>query len=558
MMNFEKGLRGKLDAIRDSYISNLSNKIEEAQDKWNSILIAARGSDEFIELHRAVHTLAGSCSVFGLKRLSDEARKLELLLKTLIERKDLECEETCNSISRYLTELRRLCSVGGDHRDCTLEPGAPSIVKTCALPAEREKKLIYLIEDDPLQLENLAVQIAHFGYAIKTFSRLDEAKKATSEVLPSAIIMDIIFPEGNLAGIEAIAEMKEEHGRDLPVIFISRRNDMNARLQAVRAGGDAYFIKPVNIIEIIETLDSLTIPKEPEPYKILIVDDDPDLSAHYSAILQDAGMITLVVNDPFHVMDHLIEFNPDLILTDMYMPGCNGRELALVIRQMPTYVSIPIVFLSTETDIDSHLSAMRVGGDDFLTKSIEPRHLISSIAIRAERMRIMRSFMERDGLTGLLNHTSIVCQLDLAIKRCEKQSNSFTLAMIDIDLFKSVNDTYGHSTGDRVLNSLARLLQQRLRKTDIVGRYGGEEFAVVLFDTDVKSAGKVLDEIRESFSELVHMYEEKSFCVTFSGGLASYPEYCDAISLINAADAAMYQSKKEGRNRISVASDYGC
>ena len=165
---------------------------------------------------------------------------------------------------------------------------------------------------------------------------------------------------------------------------------------------------------------------------------------------------------------------------DMYMPGCNGMELAKAIRQIGAYFSIPIVYLSSETDTDKQFQAMQIGGDAFLTKPIEPHRLVSSVAVRAERMKIIRSYMVRDSMTGLFNHTTTKEHLDTAIAHAQRKQEEVCFAMIDVDKFKAVNDTYGHPIGDRVLIALARLIRQRVRKADIVGRFGGEEFAVIL------------------------------------------------------------------------------
>jgi diguanylate cyclase (GGDEF)-like protein len=125
--------------------------------------------------------------------------------------------------------------------------------------------------------------------------------------------------------------------------------------------------------------------------------------------------------------------------------------------------------------------------------------------------------------------------------------------MFDLDHFKQVNDTFGHLAGDGVIKSLSRLLQQRLRKTDIIGRYGGEEFAVILPGTDTLSAEKVLNQVRESFSYIRHQGEKIEFAATFSGGLAAFPQYRDPIQLNAAADQALYQAKAAGRNRLVIA-----
>jgi diguanylate cyclase (GGDEF)-like protein len=285
-----------------------------------------------------------------------------------------------------------------------------------------------------------------------------------------------------------------------------------------------------------------------------VVDDEQELANYHSLILQGAGMVTEIVNSPLHVFDRLSEFGPDLVLMDMYMPECDGMELARTIRQMKAYFSVPIVFLSGETNIDKQLSAMIMGGDEFLTKPIKPEHLISSVAIRAERMRIIRSFMERDSLTGLLNHTKTKLGLDVAVARAKRLITRTSFAMIDIDKFKLVNDTYGHPVGDRVIASLARLLQQRFRKTDIIGRYGGEEFAVVLTETDVHHAKDMLNKIRTIFSHIKFRHEDEEFSVSFSAGVASYPEFANTELLSDAADKALYEAKRTGRNKVCIAS----
>ena len=238
------------------------------------------------------------------------------------------------------------------------------------------------------------------------------------------------------------------------------------------------------------------------------------------------------------------------ILLDIYMPECNGMELAKVIRQLDVFVGIPIVFLSAESNLDKQLFAMGLGADDFLTKPIQPQHLISSVSSRIQRSLILRSFMVRDSLTGLLNHTAIKDQLDREVAQTKRRGMPLSFAMVDIDHFKQVNDTCGHPTGDRVIKSLSRLLKQRLRETDMVGRYGGEEFAVILSNTDGETAAKVLDAIRRDFAQLRHLADGKEFSVTFSCGIVDTSFFYDSTKLCDAADRALYKAKHTGRNQI--------
>jgi diguanylate cyclase (GGDEF)-like protein len=397
------------------------------------------------------------------------------------------------------------------------------------------------------------LQISHFGYQVRSFSQAEILRQAVEKTPPAAIISDIVFPDHQLSGTQLMTEILQTIPAAPPVLFISVLDDLNARLQVARTGGKAYFTKPVNVPSLIDKLDELTARRSIEPFRILFVDDESHLATYYALILRQAGMITTVVIDPQELMATLTEFNPDLILMDIYMPLCSGPELAAVIRQQQAYVGIPIVFLSTETDLDKQLVAMSLGGDDFLTKPIQADHLILSITARAQRARTLRSLMTRDSLTGLLNHTKIKDQLTHEVLRADRQKTQLAYAMIDLDHFKSVNDSYGHASGDRVIKSLARLLQQRLRKTDIIGRYGGEEFAVILPETTGTDAVRILNEIRLGFAQVRQRSDQAELSSTFSCGIATFPQFRDVASLSSAADRALYQAKYQGRNQVVLA-----
>jgi diguanylate cyclase (GGDEF)-like protein len=190
------------------------------------------------------------------------------------------------------------------------------------------------------------------------------------------------------------------------------------------------------------------------------------------------------------------------------------------------------------------------GGDDFLTKPVYPDHLLTVITSRAQRSRALRASMVRDSLTGLLNHTTTKEHLVREVALSQRRQSPISFAMIDLDRFKSINDTYGHATGDRVIKSLSRVLRQRLRKTDIIGRYGGEEFAIMMPDTDARLAAHVLEQIRAGFAQIRQRAEEREFAVTFSCGVASAPPYNDPDWLNHMADQALYRAKALGRNRV--------
>jgi diguanylate cyclase (GGDEF)-like protein len=423
--------------------------------------------------------------------------------------------------------------------------------------AAAQSRTVYLVSSDDESARDLSVQLGHFGYHATHFGSVRELQAGMLRDAPAAILIDTNPGDAALLDAQGIADIQAGRSLTSPILFLSTQTDLATRLSAVRAGCEAYLTKPVDISSLVDQLDVLTNSREVEPYRILIVEDSRQLARFYTAILEQANLYTATVTDPLQVMQPLTEFRPDLILMDVYMPNCSGLELARVIRQQEAFLSIPIVFLSAETDLTRQLQAVSLGGDEFLTKPIQPNHLVTAVTSRAERSRALRSFMIRDSLTGLLNHTATKEQLDREIARAARSGTSATLAVIDIDHFKLVNDTYGHPTGDQVLKSLARLLRQRLRSSDTVGRYGGEEFVVILPETDGPTAVRVIEAIRSGFSQVRQHSDQGFFAVTFSCGIATFPAYPDATQLLDAADKMLYEAKSAGRNRVLLAPPAG-
>lgn len=418
---------------------------------------------------------------------------------------------------------------------------------------QSKDRLVYLVTSDHQFGAFVAQQISHFGYFVQIVRDLTGLENAIAKHLSTAILVDMPALEMQMSHSDLLEGMKVFRQTSIPIMFISDRDDQATRLKAIRAGGTAFFAKPLDTVSLIDHLDELTSPDTTDPYRVLVVEDQPPIANYYKMVLNMAGMDAQVVTDATKVLQQMIEYQPDLILLDLYMPEVNGAELVRIIRQMEEFVSIPIVFLSSEDDFVKQMEVMSLGGDDFLTKPIKASHLVALVKSRLERLKTLRSYMVRDSLTGLLNHTSFRSTLIQEVNRCGRQGARLAVAMMDIDHFKMVNDTYGHSAGDHVLKSLSRLLKQRLRKSDIIGRYGGEEFVALLLDVDAQQAWRIMDEIRGHFSEVEHFATRSgSLHVTFSCGIATYPQFTDPKLLSDAADQALYAAKAAGRNRVVI------
>jgi diguanylate cyclase (GGDEF)-like protein len=328
---------------------------------------------------------------------------------------------------------------------------------------------------------------------------------------------------------------------------------MHVQLRALRAGAKAYFTVPTKANELVGKIDYLTggavsLP----PDRVLVIDDSSVVAAFFADVLGEAGMLTRTVSDPMQALAAIREFSPSLIILDWHMPECSGDELIRLIRQRDELLGVPIVVVSGEIDESVHMRAMRHGASDFLRKPVEPEVLLERVLAHLERHRALVRQMTKDGLTGLLNNASLRDAIDGEVRRARRSGRACCLAVIDLDHFKQINDTYGHEAGDVVLRNVSRLLLSRLRQTDIAGRYGGEEFCVLLPDTPLDTAATLLDRLRREFSAIEHRCGRHAFKVSFSAGIA-VSEFDDPReSIFSRADQILYQAKRAGRNRVHL------
>ncbi|WP_439860785.1 diguanylate cyclase [Pseudomonas sp. MBLB4136] len=447
-------------------------------------------------------------------------------------------------ISELNQLMQRLSRTGLRHGDSFEQTVLPPL-----------RKPVYLALQHLERAERLAQQLEFFGMTAQPLDSANAFRAAMLERHPAAILMEVNF-SGPGCGLQLAEAVQQGLEQKIPLLFYSHHDtDTPTRLAAVRAGGQEFFTGTLDASTLLERIEVLTHVAQYDPYRVLIIDDSRAQATHTERVLNGAGIVTRTLTEPIQAMAELAEFQPDLIILDMYMPNCTGTELAKVIRHNDRYVSVPIIYLSAEDDLDKQLDAMSEGGDDFLTKPIKPRHLIATVRNRAARARNLKARMVRDSLTGLYNHTHTLQLLEDARYRAQRDDQPLSFAMLDIDFFKKVNDTYGHPMGDRVIKSLALFLKQRLRKSDHIGRYGGEEFAVVMPGTDAQAARRVLDEIRQRFAEIRYPAQPQDLSCTFSAGIAELNGEQDSKRLSQQADEALYRAKHGGRNRVELFSD---
>ncbi|MFP5418277.1 MAG: diguanylate cyclase [Gammaproteobacteria bacterium] len=413
-------------------------------------------------------------------------------------------------------------------------------------PYEARAEQTWLVGQDETVWQSLLDQLGYFGIHAK-FVHWKDAVPDGADTAPLLLLDMGALPEGEWAHRIQTLRQRFAMGQ---LICMNVLSDFEQLQLALRSGCDSCLLEGTPSHTIVEHIMDLSDRHDQEAFRVLIVEDSKTAGHVIRRTLEENQIISEVVTDPRQALTVLRQFNPDLILMDMYMPNCTGVELTRIIRQHNEFLSTPIVYLSGETNVALQVDAMRLGGDHFLTKPFNPVFLNAIVKSKIERYRALRRTMYHDSLTGLLNHSSGKSTLDMVLSSVAHEGSMLSVVMIDIDHFKQVNDNYGHPVGDQVIRSLSWLLKQRLRKQDILCRYGGEEFLIVLPHTDAEQAFGLIDRIRQDFAQIRHPFRDSYFLSTTSGGIATYPQCMTGDLLIKAADKALYQAKRGGRNRI--------
>jgi len=246
---------------------------------------------------------------------------------------------------------------------------------------------IFIISHDAMLASELATHIDTKRFCIQQFQLLEEFAVAYTQEAPTVVIMDTTHIDDEAVHLQVLVKMQQDLDPPPPVIYISNHSNINARLAAASAGVSRYFISPIDLNELSRSLAALTKQAKERTYRVLLIDDDEALVSLYGNILKKAGLEVKTLTDPLSALSALADFKPDLLFVDVHMPECSGAELARVIRQDSNFEHMPIIFLSSELDFEEQLTALEQGGDEFITKPVSSRDLITAAKTRIGRAR---------------------------------------------------------------------------------------------------------------------------------------------------------------------------
>lgn len=307
---------------------------------------------------------------------------------------------------------------------------------------------------------------------------------------------------------------------------------------------------------------------KPENCLILVVDDVSENLQLIALILEKRGYETTFATSGQQALERVQTANPDLILLDFMMPHMNGLEVCEQLKANPDVAEIPIIFLTASHEQEHLIQAFEKGAVDYITKPFSTAELLVRVRTHLElkymREQLKKSLQEQaqltkelqnlantDPLTGVWNRRYLLTLCEAEIERACRYNHLFSVLMLDLDRFKQINDIYGHSVGDEVLIGMTKIVKNSLRKVDFWGRFGGEEFVVILPETNLDSAVGVAEGIRATLEKTEFPIQEKQVKITVSIGVSTYQLEDQKIDLVlQRADKALYQAKNQGRNRV--------
>ncbi len=451
---------------------------------------------------------------------------------------------------------------------------------------------ILVVDDVPANVKLLEAKLSSEYYDVITASDGFEALKKVKEHKPDLILLDVMMP--GMDGFEVCQKLKaDKEVSHIPVVMVTALSEKSDRLKGLEAGADDFITKPINdmalfarvksLIRIKTLLDELRLRdktslemgigtegansfiSDVSGAKVLLVDDDSVQSKQIITKLNESYVATLV-EDPEEAFAIAKDGDFDAILISTLLTDTDGLRLASHIKSQEETRSVPLMVFVDEDDTRVMFKSLEMGINDYLTVPLDRNEMAVRVRTQIRRKRYQDALKSQyqksvsmaltDGLTGLYNRHYLNNHLDNMVKQATANSKHLALMIMDMDHFKQVNDTHGHDVGDMILKQLAAVIIRTARSTDLAARFGGEEFVILMPETDPLAALGAANRMREIVENTPFSIggDGQTIQKTVSIGVASlHFEKDSAEALLKRADEALYLAKNSGRNNVKVA-----
>lgn len=451
---------------------------------------------------------------------------------------------------------------------------------------------ILVVDDIPANVKLLEARLSAEYFDVITASNGAQALEICARSECDLILLDVMMPD--MDGFEVCRRLKADPKTHfIPVVMVTALDSPSDRVRGLEAGADDFLTKPVADAVLVARVRSLTRLKmmtdelrmravtsleigiqAPERGavaddgvggRILLVDDRPSSYERLAPLLAAEHTVDVEPN-PAEALFHAAEGNYDLLIVSLSLENFDGLRLCSQARSLERTRQIPILAIA---DLDNNtrlLRGLEIGVNDYLTRPVDKNELMARARTQVRRRRYTDHLRDNvqhsieaaitDGLTGLHNRRYMESHLQTLAEQAATRSKPLALMILDIDHFKSINDTHGHDCGDDVLREFAVRIRKSIRGIDLACRYGGEEFVIVMPETDMHVAGMVAERLRRSIAGEPFSIDRgtKRIGVTISIGLATLERKGEPIAdVLKRADVALYRAKHDGRNRVVSA-----
>jgi len=453
---------------------------------------------------------------------------------------------------------------------------------------------ILVVDDVPANVKLLEAKLASEYYSVITAKDGFEAIEQSKAHKPDLILLDVMMP--GMDGFETCRKLKEDPELShIPVVMVTALSEKADRLKGLESGADDFITKPINdvtlfarvrsLVRIKVLLDELrlrdrtslqmgvradvdnTFISDVSGARVLLVDDDTVLGKQIVAKLSETYVVEWLQESATAVQG-AVAGNFDAILISTMLTDMDGLRLASQIKGQEETRNVPIMVFVDEDDTATMLKALEMGFNDYLTIPLEKNEMTVRVRTQIRRKKYQEALKSNyqqsvsmavtDALTGLYNRHYLNTHLDNMVRQAIKNGKNLALMIMDMDHFKMVNDTYGHDVGDLVLKQFSTIIVQAARSTDLVARFGGEEFVILMPESDPQAAFSAASRMRAIIESTPFTINADGSTIprTVSIGVASlYAENDSSEALLKRADEALYLAKNSGRNQVKAAAN---
>jgi diguanylate cyclase (GGDEF)-like protein len=515
----DDNLHSVLDGLAAEYIQQLPEKLSQLSQTLAEARKNPHQSAFLAEARLCAHKLRGTAGSFGFDKLGQAMGQIEDGLTELSKGKALKPPETWATIESAMFEAKAL--IDKKPEIATINEPMPIDV-TSNISLSR----ILVVDNDDSFIQSVEEWCKQRLIDVLVTKTPEQALSQVQDNLVEAAFVNVDLENiGEQRHLQFAKKMRTFAGlENLPVAFVSASDNTFINSEKVQLPYTLYIKKPVSKAKLEHSIKQMAALRKLEQPRVLVLDDDEYFVKRVSSVLRNAGMQTFTLCDPLKLVDSLNEIEPDLLLLDLVMPTISGFDICRMLRTMSSWQQLPIIFLTSQTNLETRVAAFRCGGDDYLPKPFADEELIARVRLRVERTQLLKERANKDSVTGLWLKHAFIEQLSIMLAGAKRQTFPVTIGVLAINDFKEIHQSCGPTTSDAILATLGKLINNRFRAADLKGRWSQEEFIIAFHGVSKQQISAALDSFLQEFKTIAFPGSDgKTLSASFSTGLATFP-----------------------------------